>query len=294
MTHGARALLSRILPILTPSLFLYIPPSTQYCRAYERAFVESINAKETAPVLQRIFLGADGLKGALSRLPLERHFTPEQMRARCRQGNGFQPHLIASESGFSEMIVEGVEMARGPARACVEAVHRVLLQAAKQAAQKLGEGVDPETGLPRRRLPYADRAFEISASRALDGWKREALALAEGLVDMERNYLSASFFRRINYERYMRVLEAQREQLEALQLRGRGENGGANGAANPFGSSFDSELHPDAYSGGDPGAGMGAQEKSGGIIGTASKGLKVRKEKKLGWKFVLEKTGVDF
>jgi len=80
----------------------------------------------------------------------------------------------------------------------------VLVSAAREAAAKASLLAD-SPGLDARReplrLPAFERAVVGAATKALEGWRDEALKVAKTIVDMERSYVTAAFFRQRTMER---------------------------------------------------------------------------------------------
>lgn len=163
-------------------------------------------------------------------------FDLERVASVCRERDGFQPHLISPENGIKALVEEALELARRPVQQAVNEVHAALLRAARRAAAGQAPGEDEEPfGRRRRRLANADKAsgrhsaaaasgsrwqrypappaqvLESAAAAALAEWREEARQMAESMVDMEQEYIAASFFRRLNFERLVRMAAAQQE-----------------------------------------------------------------------------------
>ena len=140
-----------------------------------------------------------GLAGALRALPIDRLFSPSSVRDVVRAADGFQPHLVSPEAGLRRLVADALALADGPVDACVRRIHAVLVAAARDAATRASLLTDASTldakGREPLRLPAFEAAVVAAATKALEGWRDDALRVARTVVDMERSYVTAAFFR---------------------------------------------------------------------------------------------------
>ena len=203
------------------SLLPSAPKSTkdifQLCRGFERAFSLTVDSTEYAAHIRNAFqegAGASGparssqppagLAAAIRALPLERMFRLDPVKAVVRECDGFQPHLVSPELGLRKLVGDALAMVERPVETCIHRIHAVLVSAAREAAAKASLLAD-SPGLDARReplrLPAFERAVVGAATKALEGWRDEALKVAKTIVDMERSYVTAAFFRQRTMER---------------------------------------------------------------------------------------------
>ena len=203
------------------SLLPSAPKSTkdifQLCRGFERAFSLTVDSTEYAAHIRNAFQeGAGGSSGksssqqpaglaaAIRALPLEKLFRLDPVKAVVRECDGFQPHLVSPELGLRKLVGDALAMVEQPVETCIHRIHAVLVSAAREAATKASLLAD-SPGLDARReplrLPAFERAVVGAATKALEGWRDEALKVAKTIVDMERSYVTAAFFRQRTMER---------------------------------------------------------------------------------------------
>ena len=168
------------------------------CRGFERAFGATVDSTEYAAHIRNAFQEG-GLAGAIRRLPLEAGFRLDVVKATVRETDGFQPHLVSPEAGLRRLVGDALTLVGDPVAACVHRIHTVLLAAAREAATKASlmadAGSSSTAGREPLRLPAFEAAVITAATRALEGWRDEALQVAATVVAMERSYVTAAFFR---------------------------------------------------------------------------------------------------
>ena len=145
-----------------------------------------------------------GLAGALRSLPIDDLFALDAVKSVVRTSDGFQPHLVSPEAGLRRLVSNALALADAPVAACVHRIHAVLVGAAREAASKASLLTDASTLDPKRDplvLPAFEAAVVTAATRALEGWRDDALRVARTVVDMERSYVTAAFFRQRALER---------------------------------------------------------------------------------------------
>ncbi|GFZ09547.1 dynamin-like protein 6 [Actinidia rufa] len=137
----------------------------------------------------------------IQQLPLDRHFDINNVKRIVLEADGYQPYLISPEKGLRSLIKIVLELAKEPARLCVDEVHRVLVDIVSAAANGT-----PGLG----RYPPFKREVVAIASAALDGFKNEAKNMVLALVDMERAFVPPQHFIRL----VQRRMERQRQEEE--------------------------------------------------------------------------------
>jgi dynamin GTPase len=146
----------------------------------------------------------------IKKLPLDRHFDLNNVKRIVLEADGYQPYLISPEKGLRSLIKTVLELAKDPARLCVDEVHRVLVDIVSASAN-----ATPGLG----RYPPFKREVVAIASAALDGFKNEAKKMVVALVDMERAFVPPQHFIRL----VQRRMERQRREEE---LKGRSSKKG--------------------------------------------------------------------
>ncbi|XP_033129170.1 dynamin-2A isoform X3 [Brassica rapa] len=146
----------------------------------------------------------------IKQLPLDRHFDLNNVKRVVLEADGYQPYLISPEKGLRSLIKIVLELAKDPARLCVDEVHRVLVDIVSASAN-----ATPGLG----RYPPFKREVVAIASAALDGFKNEAKKMVVALVDMERAFVPPQHFIRL----VQRRMERQRREDE---LKGRSSKKG--------------------------------------------------------------------
>ncbi|CAH2047337.1 unnamed protein product [Thlaspi arvense] len=146
----------------------------------------------------------------IKQLPLDRYFDLNNVKRIVLEADGYQPYLISPEKGLRSLIKVVLELAKDPARLCVDEVHRVLVDIVSASAN-----ATPGLG----RYPPFKREVVAIASAALDGFKSEAKKMVVALVDMERAFVPPQHFIRL----VQRRMERQRREEE---LKGRSSKKG--------------------------------------------------------------------
>lgn len=200
----------------------------ELCRGFERAYVSFVNESPTAGKVKECFMGEKGLAGVVRKAPLEKVFELVNVKAVCRYADGFQPHLVSPEKGVHALGMEALDLIDGPVKSCVQGVHALLINAAREAAEKAGEHTEAAligTALPMY-VPEFKTVIMPAIVAALDEWKIDAEKMASMLVDMERSYITAGFFRSTMSNRYERI------KMQASQQPGHPTGPPANGPSN--------------------------------------------------------------
>ncbi|KAI4296151.1 hypothetical protein L6164_036133 [Bauhinia variegata] len=176
----------------------------QLCREFEDKFLLHLTGGEGNGY--KVVASFEGnFPNRMKQLPIDRHFDINNVKRIVLEADGYQPYLISPEKGLRSLIKGVLEMAKEPARLCVDEVHRVLVDLVSAAAN-----ATPGLG----RYPPFKREIVAIASSALDAFKNEAKKMVIALVDMERAYVPPQHFIRL----VQRRMERQRREEE---LKGR-------------------------------------------------------------------------
>ncbi|OMO77513.1 hypothetical protein COLO4_25129 [Corchorus olitorius] len=170
----------------------------ELCREFEDKFLQHITSGEgTGWKIVASFEG--NFPKRIKELPIDRHFDINNVKRIVLEADGYQPYLISPEKGLRSLIKGVLELAKEPARLCVDEVHRVLIDIVSAAAS-----ATPGLG----RYPPFKREVVAIASAALDGFKSEAKKMVVALVDMERAFVPPQHFIRL----VQRRMERQRQE----------------------------------------------------------------------------------
>ncbi|KAL4319457.1 hypothetical protein GQ457_18G010800 [Hibiscus cannabinus] len=172
----------------------------ELCREFEDKFLQHITTGEGSG--WKIVASFEGnFPNRIKQLPIDRHFDLNNVKRIVLEADGYQPYLISPEKGLRSLIKGVLELAKEPARLCVDEVHRVLIDIVSAAAN-----ATPGLG----RYPPFKREVVAIASAALDGFKTEAKKMVVALVDMERAFVPPQHFIRL----VQRRMERQRREEE--------------------------------------------------------------------------------
>ncbi|KAJ4895561.1 Dynamin-2A [Raphanus sativus] len=181
----------------------------ELCREFEEKFLLHLVGGEGSG--WKVVASFEGnFPNRIKQLPLDRHFDLNNVKRVVLEADGYQPYLISPEKGLRSLIKIVLEMAKDPARLCVDEVHRVLVDIVSASAN-----ATPGLG----RYPPFKREVVAIASAALDGFKNEAKKMVVALVDMERAFVPPQHFIRL----VQRRMERQRREEE---LKGRSSKKG--------------------------------------------------------------------
>jgi dynamin GTPase len=104
------------------------------------------------------------------------------------EADGYQPYLLSPEKGLRALVRKALELAKDPAKACVDEVHRILVDIVSAAA-------NGTAGLGR--YPPLKREIVAIASSALDEYRVDSKKMVVALVDMERAFIPPQHFIRL-------------------------------------------------------------------------------------------------
>ncbi|CAN8244897.1 unnamed protein product [Cochlearia groenlandica] len=181
----------------------------ELCREFEDKFLLHLAGGEGSG--WKVVASFEGkFPNRIKQLPLDRYFDLNNIKRVVLEADGYQPYLISPEKGLRSLIKIVLELAKDPARLCVDEVHQVLVDIVSASAN-----ATPGLG----RYPPFKREVVAIASAALDGFKSEAKKMVVALVDMERAFVPPQHFIRL----LQRRMERQRREEE---LKGRSSKKG--------------------------------------------------------------------
>ncbi|KAG2435366.1 hypothetical protein HXX76_007439 [Chlamydomonas incerta] len=195
----------------------------ELCRGFERAYTNFINESPVASKIKEAFLGEKGLAGKIKKLPMDKVYDVKNVKSACRQADGYQMSLVAPEKGLRLVTTEALDFVTDPVNTCVQEVYNLLVNAAREAAEKAGTFTEAALmGAMPMYVPDFKNVVMPAIVAALDEWKKESEKMAHMLVDMEKSYVTAGFFRHTTHHRYQRI--KQQEQMRAaMQAKGPGQ-----------------------------------------------------------------------
>ncbi|GBF88522.1 dynamin-related GTPase [Raphidocelis subcapitata] len=241
----------------------------ELCRGFERAFTNIVNESPAANKIKEAFFSEKGLAGNVQKLPLEKVFELESIKKITKIADGYQPHMVSPERGLRLMATRALDQVEGPVTTCVSAVYSMLVSAAREAAAVAGEHTEAAlSGKVPLNVPEFKNFIMPAVIKALDEWRLEAEKMSKMLVDMERSYITAGFFRYTMYRRYAAM--QQQNVLQAALAKGQAKSqkkGLANFLPGSGGGGADQDgLPPPAPGSATPPAARGGSS-SGGVGG---------------------------
>ncbi|KAJ7563305.1 hypothetical protein O6H91_03G105200 [Diphasiastrum complanatum] len=196
----------------------------ELCREFEDRFLLHINTGEGGS--HRVIASFEGsLPKRIKQLPLGDLFELSNLKKVVLEADGYLPYLFSPEKGLRELIRRALELAKDPAKQCVDEVHRILVDIVASTASST-----PGLG----RYPPLKREIVAIASAALDDYRLEAKKMVTDLVDMERAFVPPQHFgrlvqRRLRREDELKTRASKKAQDTEQVLLNRATSGQANG-----------------------------------------------------------------
>ncbi|KAG0555995.1 hypothetical protein M758_11G017100 [Ceratodon purpureus] len=167
----------------------------ELCREFEDTFLQHINTGEGQG--WKVVSSFEGvLPKRIKSLPLDQMFEISSIKKLVLEADGYQPYLLSPEKGLRALVRKALELAKDPSKACVDEVHRILVDIVSAAA-------NGTAGLGR--YPPLKREIVAIASSALDEYRVEAKKMVVALVDMERAFIPPQHFIRLVQRRMDRL-----------------------------------------------------------------------------------------
>jgi dynamin GTPase len=165
------------------------------CRVFDSVFRKKLNETDTTSLIRDAFLGPSGLRANIINLKLDTFFNQTYVKQICRQADGYQPHLVSPEKGLKLLVKEAMGYVLVPAETCVDDVKLTLISTIQNAASDLSKHTFAEEVKSLR--PTSQQMLLEICQRALDQWSEEAKEMTMKLVNMEGDYITSQFFRRL-------------------------------------------------------------------------------------------------
>ncbi|KAL3687882.1 hypothetical protein R1sor_014191 [Riccia sorocarpa] len=167
----------------------------ELCREFDDKFLETIASGESGG--WKVVASFEGtLPNRFKQLPLSELFDMNSVKRLVLEADGYQPYLLSPEKGLRALVKKALELAKDPAKSCVDEVHRILVDIVSAAASATA-------GLGR--YPPLKREIVAIASAALEEYRVEARKMVTALVDMERAFIPPQHFIRLVQRRMERL-----------------------------------------------------------------------------------------
>ncbi|MFS7958583.1 putative dynamin central domain, Dynamin superfamily [Helianthus anomalus] len=159
----------------------------EICRAFDQIFKEHLDG--IRPGGEKVYVVFDNqLPAALKRLQFDKQLSMENVRTLITEADGYQPHLITPEQGYRRLIESTLITIKSPAEAVVDAVHSILKNLVRKSIKETTE---------LKQYPSLKVEVMSAACESLDRMRIESKRATLQLVDMESNYLTVDFFRKL-------------------------------------------------------------------------------------------------
>ncbi|CAM6090387.1 unnamed protein product [Calypogeia fissa] len=159
----------------------------ELCREFDDKFLETMSSGEVGG--WKVVSSFEGtLPQRFRSLPLAELFEMKSVKKLVLEADGYQPYLLSPEKGLRALVRKALELAKDPAKNCVDEVHRILVDIVSAAANGT-----PGLG----RYPPLKREIVAIATAALDDYRNEARRMVTSLVDMERAFIPPQHFIRL-------------------------------------------------------------------------------------------------
>ena len=158
-------------------------------RKFETAFCRLIDGgKGGGELILTVF--EKRLPDAIEKQPFKKILEINYVKRVIEEADGIQPHLIAPEAGYRRLLEEALGFLREPSEKSVEEVYVLLRRMVDNIANS-------EDLRQLKRYPTLKRELVTAAYGALDKFKDETRHMVGIMVEMERNYTTAEYFRTI-------------------------------------------------------------------------------------------------
>ena len=134
------------------------------------------------------------LPDAVEKQPFKKMLEVNYVKRVIEEADGIQPHLVAPEAGYRRLLEEALGYLREPTEKSVEEVYVLL----RRMVDNIANSEDLST---LKRYPTLKRELVNAAYAALDCFRDETRKMVNIMVEMERNYITAEYFRTIQMGR---------------------------------------------------------------------------------------------
>ena len=162
-------------------------------RKFETAFGKLIDGgKGGGELVLTVF--EKRLPDAVEKQPFKKMLEVNYVKRVIEEADGIQPHLVAPEAGYRRMLEEALGYLKEPTEKSVEEVYVLLRRMVDNIANS-------EELSSLKRYPSLKREIVQAAYAALDAFRDETRKMVNIMVEMERNYITAEYFRTIQMGR---------------------------------------------------------------------------------------------
>lgn len=163
------------------------------CRKFETAFNKLVDGgKGGGELILTVF--EKRLPDAIEKQPFKKILEVNYVKRVIEEADGIQPHLVAPEAGYRRLLEEALGYLREPSEKSVEEVFVLLRRMVDSIANS-------EDVAALKRYPSLKREIITAAYKALEKFKEETRKMVGIMVEMERNYITAEYFRSIQMGR---------------------------------------------------------------------------------------------
>jgi hypothetical protein len=162
-------------------------------RRFETAFGRLIDGgKGGGELILTVF--EKRLPDAIEKQPFRKMLEVNYVKRVIEEADGIQPHLVAPEAGYRRLLEEALGFLRDPAEKAVEEVYVLLRRMVDNIANS-------EELRLLKRYPALKRELVTAAYGALEAFRDETRRMVGVMVEMERGYITAEYFRAIQMGR---------------------------------------------------------------------------------------------
>lgn len=162
-------------------------------RKFETAFGKLIDGgKGGGELILTVF--EKRLPDAIEKQPFKKILEVNYVKRVIEEADGIQPHLVAPEAGYRRLLEEALGHLREPSEKSVEEVYVLL----RRMVDNIANADDLRL---LKRYPTLKRELVTAAYAALEKFKEETRHMVGIMVEMERNYITAEYFRTIQMGR---------------------------------------------------------------------------------------------
>jgi len=162
-------------------------------RKFETAFGKLIDGgKGGGELILTVF--EKRLPDAIEKQPFKKILEVNYVKRVIEEADGIQPHLVAPEAGYRRLLEEALGYLKEPSEKSVEEVYVLL--------RRMVDNISNSDDLRLlKRYPTLKRELVTAAYSALDKFKDETRHMVGIMVEMERGYITAEYFRTIQMGR---------------------------------------------------------------------------------------------
>jgi dynamin 1-like protein len=162
-------------------------------RKFETAFARLIDGgKGGGELILTVF--EKRLPDAIEKQPFKKILEVNYVKRVIEEADGIQPHLVAPEAGYRRLLEEALGFLREPSEKSVAEVYVLLRRMVDNIAN-----ADDLRAL--KRYPTLKREIVSAAYAALEAFRDDTRRMVGIMVEMERSYITADYFRALQMGR---------------------------------------------------------------------------------------------